>query len=58
MTQRPQKERVVPQRERVVPHKFFDFEMHSNEQVDDDGDLVHITLVAGVEPIDEKEAMT
>ena len=46
------------QRERVVPHRFADFEMVSDEQVDDDGDLVHIALMAGAEPVDEKEVVT
>ena len=46
------------QRERVVPHRFADFEMVSDGQVNDNGDLVHIALMAGAEPIDEKEAVT
>jgi len=47
-----------PQRERVVSHKFVEFEMHSDEQVDDDGDLVHMALMTGAKPIDEKEVVT
>lgn len=36
-----------PQRERVVPCRFFDFEMHCDGLVDDEGDLVHMALMAG-----------
>ena len=47
-----------PQREIVVPHRFADFEMVADELVDDDGDLVYISLMARAEPIDEKEVVT
>ncbi|WVY92490.1 hypothetical protein V8G54_031578 [Vigna mungo] len=45
------------QRYRVIPQRLSDFEVYSDTQIYEGGNLVHIALMAGVEPLNEVEAM-
>src|ERR1044072_5756455 len=46
-----------PQRTRNPPARLNDYEIHPDDAVDDEGDLVHIALMADSEPLSEVEAM-
>lgn len=45
-----------PQRTRVIPRRLQDCEMVGDNKVTQDGDLIHFSLLAGVEPISYSEA--
>ncbi|XP_019439003.1 PREDICTED: uncharacterized protein LOC109344707 [Lupinus angustifolius] len=44
-------------RTRSMPTRFNDFEMHYDYQISDEGDLVHLALIARVEQINEIETL-
>lgn len=46
-----------PQGRHVLPQRFHECEVYTDEQISDEGDLVHITMFAGVELIGEIEAL-
>lgn len=46
-----------PQRERIVPRRFADSDVYSDDQIGDEGELIHMVLLAGMEPISEDEAL-
>ena len=51
----PQNQR--PQRERRMPTKYYDFEMGSDIEVIEEGELVHFALLEDAEPISHEEAL-
>jgi len=42
-------------RERNIPTRFSDFEIHSDDQVTDEDDLIHLALMVGTKLVDEIE---
>ena len=46
-----------PQRTRYAPVRFDDYEINTDDDVNDEGELVHIALMANSEPISELETM-
>ncbi|WVY91611.1 hypothetical protein V8G54_037125 [Vigna mungo] len=46
-----------PRRQWVQPQRFGECEIYSDAQIDDEGDLVHMALLAEAEPIDEIKAL-
>ena len=46
-----------PQRTRVRPIRLQDYEVTGDDEVIPDGELVHFSLLAGVEPINYSEAL-
>ena len=51
----PQNQR--PQRERRMPTRYSDFEMRSDIEVTEEGELVQFALLADAEPISHEEAL-
>ena len=46
-----------PQRNRVPPKRLHDYEVVGDDEVTPDGELVHFSLLASVEPINHNEAL-
>lgn len=46
-----------PRRQTMLPSRYTDFEMFSDAGVDEEGDIVHLALLAGSEPVDVNEAL-
>lgn len=46
-----------PRRQSTRPPKFSDYELYTDTGVSDEGDLVHMALMVGIEPIDVDKAM-
>ncbi|MCI62810.1 retrotransposon protein, partial [Trifolium medium] len=53
----PQQTRVQPQRTRNMPARIQDFEITPDDQVNDDGELVHYAFLADTEPVNMTEAL-
>jgi len=45
------------QRQRSMPIRFGDYEVHSDSQINNEGDVIHFALMAVAEPINEVEAL-
>jgi hypothetical protein len=47
----------IPQRTRACPTRLQDYEVTGDDEVTPDGELVHFTLLARVEPINYSESL-
>lgn len=46
-----------PRRQTMRPLTFFDYEMYSDVGIDEEGELIHMALMAGAQPVDVDEAL-
>lgn len=46
-----------PRRQTVRPSRFSDYEIYSNARINEEGDVLHITLMAGTKPVEVDEAL-
>ncbi|WVZ17444.1 hypothetical protein V8G54_010426 [Vigna mungo] len=56
--QNPEETSMRPRRQKVRPSHFMDFEMFSDAGVDEEGNIVHLALLAGSEPVNINEALS
>ncbi|WVZ04379.1 hypothetical protein V8G54_025185 [Vigna mungo] len=47
-----------PRRSVVQPSRLNDYEIYSDAGVDEEGDIIHLALIAGSEPMDVNEALS
>ncbi|WVY99308.1 hypothetical protein V8G54_025378 [Vigna mungo] len=47
-----------PKRPVVHPSRWSDYELYSDAGIDEDGDIIHLALIAGSEPLDVNEALS
>ncbi|WVZ00786.1 hypothetical protein V8G54_026855 [Vigna mungo] len=47
-----------PRRQAVRPSRFLEYEMYSDAGVDEEGDIIHLALMAGSEPLNSDDALS
>lgn len=55
--QQPSHQTQRPRRERMLPNRFADYDIFPDNAVTSEGDLVHMALLADIEPIHFEEAI-